>query len=118
MADLAILIGGEPRFLFEIKEDDLYNASKFDQIGDYIRYIGSQTVLEASGTAFVHVSRYAPPERIREALRSATESGVPVAELRYRMMHNVLEKVVSTRDPAGARVARPIARMLQDYLVD
>jgi hypothetical protein len=108
-ADLALLIGGKPILLVEIKEDDVNNPSNQEQLSDYLYQIDEVTI----GTRFVHLSRYPPTLDDKETLAQARAKGLSVQSLRYR---NIYEKLKRNEDRAKNKSA--MANMLLDYLED
>jgi hypothetical protein len=102
IADLAVLIGGEPILLIEVKEEDVNNPANEAQLENYVNYIRERKAM----TGFVHVSRYSPTDRDMEIIERAKREGLPVRNLRYQ---NIYE---------GLSDESPFCRMLRDYLED
>ena len=99
-ADLALLHGGEPTLLIEVKEDDPPNL---EQVRAYLDYVRAQ----AGGTRFVYVSRYPATPDEQSALKEAVLNGLPVRSLRYRDIYQSIEPGAS-----------PFACLLLDYMED
>lgn len=68
IADLAALQASHPIFLLEIKEDDVASPTNAAQLADYMDLTTSSSVSIDRQTHFVHVSRYALPNRERAAI--------------------------------------------------
>lgn len=106
-ADLAVLVGGEPVLLIEVKEDDVASDGNVAQVEDYLAFIGSRIGGDDSPTAFVHLSRYVPLPSVLDAISRARRDGLSAHEVRYRNLHGAL-----------VGVGQPLARMLVQYLED
>src|SRR5688572_13217868 len=72
-ADLAVLKGGQPLVLVEIKEDDILSPHNSAQLDDYLAYLSSN-----EGTRFFYVSRYSPPTPVQLKLTDARKHGYSV----------------------------------------
>lgn len=83
IADLAILAGGEPIALIEVKEDDINSKTNAAQIQDYLSMLGSRG--DGQIIQFIHVSRYALPALERELLKNA-QGGKFVRSVSYRQI--------------------------------
>ena len=102
-ADLAILRGGEPVLLVEVKEDDVASKRNPAQLADYLALVG----MRKGATRFAHVSRYSPTVGDAAAMRQAEAKGLSVASLRYRDFYGALEKS-----------GKEFCRLFCDYLKD
>jgi len=108
-ADLAVLRGGEPVLLLEVKEDDIKNPRNPEQLSDYLSLLDvpSPQMRQPPKLQFVHVSRFAlPPEELSQ-MEEARKAGKMVLQLRYRKIYETL------RQHGGA-----LGQMLQEYLED
>lgn len=106
-ADIAVLKGGQPVLLIEIKEDDVQAPKNPTQIQDYLSVTTTMLVPREQQIRFVHVSRYALPDREQAMLDKASRNGKLVCQLRYRKIYEILKKSDS-----------PIGRLIQEYLED
>lgn len=98
-ADLALLDGGEPILIVEVKEDDVNNPANEAQLEDYLKLIAS-----LKGRArFAHVSRYSPKRADQEAMATAGRDAA--GSYRYRDVHAGLSDGL-------------FSKMLSDYLKD
>ena len=102
-ADLAILNGGEPVLIVEVKENDVNNSGNGAQLGDYLEFVR----VRGGATRFAHVSRYSPTQGDATVLEQAAKRGLPVASHRYRDFYGSLHS--SRKD---------FCRLLCDYLKD
>lgn len=101
-ADLAVLAGGEPLVLVEVKEDDVNSAANPAQLADYIDYVRAHP-----GCRFFHLSRYSPTKLHTQAIRAATAQFLAVKSMRYRDLYAALRES-----------PREFSRLLVDYLED
>lgn len=103
-ADLAFLIEGQPKVLFEIKEFDGKSNENPAQLKRYIR----RAEVSHGETAFVFISRFAPEPAISKLLENARNKALPVVSVRYYEIYRVL----------SAQRDGPIAKMICDYMED
>jgi hypothetical protein len=103
-ADLAVLQGGVPRLLIEVKEDDVASTHNAEQLRDYRRAVESDPDLPLQPT-FAHVSRFVVPENDKRLLQEFRRG--QLIEVRYRDIHREL-----------TRADGPVAMMFRDYLED
>jgi hypothetical protein len=101
-ADLAVLRGGLPVVLVEVKEDDWRNKANGAQLSDYLAFLAQNP-----GVHFVHLSRYGLTDEDESLIVQARSDGVEVEKRTYRELFLALRKV---RDPWATLIA--------DYLED
>ena len=101
-ADLALLDGGRPIMLVEIKVEDILSAKNPDQLAGYIEFAKSFPIGERPKLAYV--SRYAPSETLQRVLEKNSSL---VLEIRFR---EILERL---NEGCG-----PVGEMVKDYLED
>ncbi len=107
LADLGVLIDGQPVMLFEVKEDDVASPRNPAQLKDYLDHVETTP----HPPHFFHLSRYTPISAL-PGLRAAERSG-RVHDLRYRHLH----KAMREHELAQGHNA-PISRMVREYLED
>jgi hypothetical protein len=106
-ADLAVLEGGEPILLVEVKEDDVKSPRNPEQLADYLSMLSAAAASSDRQIRFVHVSRFSPISEDRAALQKAKNVGKSVDSLRYREIYEALQQDCG-----------PIGYMLREYLED
>jgi hypothetical protein len=112
IADLAVLSGGQPILLLEVKEDDVKSPTNATQLRDYLSVTTTASIAADRQVRFAHISRYGLPLHDQAMLDKARKIGKLVFQLRYRQIYEQLRKHLKKKSDG------PISRLLCEYLED